>query len=286
MSGDWRLVVTEPLDGATNMAIDEALLRSRLRGVGRPTVRFYGWNPATVSVGYGQSLAGAVDLDACHRLGLGLVRRPTGGSAILHGPTTLELTYTVVARADDFPGADDVLETYRVLGEGLRRGLERLGAEVELVPLARARGERTPSPTFCFARAGAYELAHRGRKLVGSAQRRQGRAFLQHGAVLLDADVERLRAVFPGPDPAAGIATLAGVLGRTPVFDEVATALASGLADVLAHPLVPGGLEADETVEIERLAVEKYRLDEWTLVAAGASRLPAAEGARRDRRRA
>jgi lipoyl(octanoyl) transferase len=254
--------VTEPLDGAANMAIDEALLRSRLAGDGPPTVRFFGWAPPAVSLGYGQALDAAVDLAACARLGLGLVRRPTGGSAILHEAPAFEVTYSVVARGADFPGADDLLETYRVLGTGLAAGLRRLGAAVEVVPLVRTR--RGATPTFCFARTGSYEIAARGRKLVGSAQRRQGGGFLQHGSILLDAEPARLRAVFPGvEDPLAEVTTLAAVLGRRPGFDEVVAALAAGLGEALG-PLAPGGLSPAEAALAERLVAEKYGSDEWT----------------------
>ena len=83
----WRLLVTEPTDGATNMAIDEALWRGRQGGGSPPTLRFFAWAPPTVSLGYGQPLGRDVDEAACRALGVGLVRRPTGGSAIYHdGP--------------------------------------------------------------------------------------------------------------------------------------------------------------------------------------------------------
>jgi lipoate-protein ligase A len=243
------------------MAIDEALLRARLAGEAPPTVRCFGWRPPAVSLGYGQPLDG-IDQAACARLGIGLVRRPTGGSAILHEDPALELTYSVVARRDDFPGADDLLETYRVLGSGLAAGLRRLGVEAEVVPLVRERPG--PAPTFCFARTGAYEIAVGGRKLVGSAQRRQGGGFLQHGSLLLDTDPGRLRAVFCGvADPLAGITTVAAVLGRRPGFDEVADALAAGLAGVLG-PLRPGGLSPAETARVEQLVTEKYGTEAWT----------------------
>src|SRR5512132_521354 len=223
----WRLLVTEPLDGATNMALDEAVLRGRVRGSSGPTVRFYGWQPATVSLGYAQLLDDTVDRARCAALGIGLVRRPTGGSAILHEPPEREVTYSVVARAGDFPGADDVLETYRVLGQGLAAGLGRLGVAATLVPLARERRAGAGLPAFCFRRTGAYEIAVGDRKLVGSAQRRQRGAFLQHGSVLLDADPDRIRAVFPREaDPTSPLTTLAAALGRPPRFDAVVEALA------------------------------------------------------------
>jgi lipoate-protein ligase A len=274
MSLGWRLLVTEPLDGATNMAVDEALLRSRIRESGAPTVRFYGWRPAAVSLGYAQPLGETVDRERCDALGIGLVRRPTGGSAILHEPPERELTYSVVARQGDFPGADDVLETYRVLGEGLAAGLGRLGVAARLVPLV--RGRRDPSPAFCFRRAGTYEIAVDGRKLVGSAQRRQRGAFLQHGAVLLDADAGRLRAVFPHePDPLSEMTTLAEVLGRASRFDAVAEALAAGLAEALGAPLTPGELSADEEALVETLVAGKYGTEAWTAL----GRLPDEVGA-------
>lgn len=272
MDRSWRLLVMEPLDGPTNMAVDEALLRSRIRSSGPPTVRFYGWVPPTVSLGYAQPLDGTVDRARCSALGIALVRRPTGGSAILHESPEREVTYSVVARGDDFTGADDVLETYRVVGRGLAVGLERLGIAAELVPLVRGRRDGTAAPAFCFRRAGAYEISVGGRKLVGSAQRRQRGSFLQHGAVLLDADPARLRAVFPGEvDPTIGLTTLAQVLGRRPGFDRVVEALSAGLAEALGMPLVPGGLSADESALVDALVAEKYGTEAWTAL----GRLPA-----------
>ena len=272
----WRLLVTEPLDGATNMAVDEALLRARIQAAGAPTVRFYGWKPATVSLGYAQPFDEAVDRTRCHALGIGVVRRPTGGSAILHEPPEWEVTYSVVAREGDFPGADDVLETYRILGQGLAAGLGRLGAAAELVPLVRGRRAGAGSPAFCFRRAGAYEIAVEGRKLVGSAQRRQRGAFLQHGSVLLAADPDRIRAVFPHePEPTTGMTTLVEVLGRSPGFAEVAEALAAGLAETLGAPLVPADLSGPESALAEALVLGKYGTESWTRL----GRLPAVVGA-------
>jgi lipoate-protein ligase A len=266
MRSAWRLLVTEPLDGATNMAVDEALLRARSQGAGAPTVRFYGWRPATVSLGYAQPLDETIDRARCDELGLGLVRRPTGGSAILHEGPEGEVTYSVVARGGDFPGAEDVLETYRVIGQGLRAGLDRLGAVTELVPLVRGRRDLAATPAFCFRRAGAYELAVSGRKLVGSAQRRQRGAFLQHGSVVLDADPVRIRAIFPRePEPMAGMTTLAAVLGSRPRFDAVVAALAGGLAEALEASLELAGLSAEEQALADTLVAEKYTTEAWTV---------------------
>jgi lipoate-protein ligase A len=259
----FRLLVTEPLDGALNMALDEALLLGRLRDVAPPTLRFFSWQPATISLGYGQVLDHRIDVAAAAALGIGLVRRPTGGSAILHEGPELELTYSVAARTGDFEGAGELLETYRWIGAALAAGINRLGAAVEMVPVQPS--DPTAMPTFCFARTGSYELEVAGLKVVGSAQRRQGSGFLQHGAVMLGAAPDRLRRVFPTErDPLAGMTTLEAVLGRRPAFDETMTALAEGFRAVHGLELTLGGLAAEEMELAGSLVSEKYGTNRWT----------------------
>ena len=268
MTTPFRLLVTEPLDGALNMALDETLLEGRLAETAPPTLRFFAWEPATISLGYGQPLDHRIDVAAAAALGIGLVRRPTGGSAILHEGSDLELTYSVAARAGDFAGADDLLETYRWIGAALAAGLRRLAAPVEMVPVQPS--DPAAMPTFCFARTGSYELEVGGLKVVGSAQRRQGTGFLQHGSVMLGAAPDRLRRVFPGAsgptgrDPLAGMTTLEAVLGRRPGFDETMTALAEGFRKVHGLELSPGGLSAPEMERAEALVREKYGTERWT----------------------
>jgi lipoate-protein ligase A len=257
----WRLLMTEPTDGATNMAIDEALWRGRQSGASPPTLRFFAWDPPTVSLGYGQPLDDAVDVAACRALGVGLVRRPTGGSAIYHDGRERELTYSVVAAVADLGVAADLLETYRWIGAALLRGLQTLGAPVEMIAVPETGG---PAPAFCFARTGRYELEIGGRKVVGSAQRRQGACFLQHGAVMLGVDAPRLRRVFPTTaDPLATMTTLEAALGRRPAFEEVATALAAAFEAEHGLTLVPGGLSDEETATVDRLARDKYGTEQF-----------------------
>jgi len=273
MSSPFRLLVTAPLDGAANMALDEALLLSRLAGEGPPTLRFFSWDPPTLSLGYGQPLDGRVDLAAAAQLGLGVVRRPTGGSAILHEGPDLELTYSVTAAAGDFEGADDLLATYQWIGRALEAGLNALGAPVAMVSVQPS--DPRSMPAFCFARTGSYELEAGGRKVVGSAQRRQAAGFLQHGAVMLGADPARLARVFPSSrDPLAGMTTLEAVLGRRPSFDETQASLAEGFRRVHGVMLEPGGLAEGEVARMETLTRDKYGTAEWTRAGRVVARAP------------
>jgi len=259
--GSWRLLVTEPADGATNMAVDEAVWRGRQAGDSPPTLRFFAWSPPTVSLGYGQPLNGDVDLRAASALGVGLVRRPTGGSAIYHDGPERELTYSVVASAEDLGLSADLLETYRWIGAALLRGLNALGAGAALVPVVAAEG---PAPAFCFARTGRYEIEVAGRKLVGSAQRRQGACFLQHGSVLLGVDGARLRAVFPTTrDPLSTLTTLEDALGRRPRWEETAEALARAFEAEHGLALKPDGLSPDELSRVDELVCTRYATDQW-----------------------
>ena len=257
----WRLLITEPADGATNMAIDEAIWRSRQTGASPPTLRFFAWAPPTVSLGYGQPLDRHVDLDACRSLGVGLVRRPTGGSAIYHDGPERELTYSVAATAGDLGIGSDLLETYRWIGAALLRGLCALGAPAELVP---ERPPAGPVPAFCFARTGVFEIEVGGRKIVGSAQRRQGDSFLQHGAVLLGIDEPRVRALFPTTrDPLATLTTLEAALGRRPSFFEVAETLTRAFEEEQGLAVRPGGLSEEEMEHVTTLVTDRYASPAW-----------------------
>ncbi len=169
--------------GAHNMALDEALARSFLgAGAGIPTLRLFRWKPWAVSLGYNQ---GASDLDAakCAREGFDVVRRPTGGRAILHAE---ELTYSVSLPA----GRKTILQVYNDIGRALVQGLKWFGVDVALQrsqPDFRS-AYRQPSSIPCFTSSARYEIEWQGKKLVGSAQRRfsdgEHEAILQHGSIL------------------------------------------------------------------------------------------------------
>ena len=184
----WRFLDSGPNTGAVNMAVDEDLLRRAAQGAAPPTLRFYTWDPPAVSLGRFQHIETAVRTAACRRHGIDIVKRVTGGRAVLHHR---ELTYSVVARTDNALFPPDVLGTYRIIAGALIAGLHALGINAEMVSRSGRhaslvkKGSRDPS---CFASPSWYEILVAGKKIIGSAQRRIPGAFLQHGSILLDYD--------------------------------------------------------------------------------------------------
>jgi len=189
--GAWRLIIEErPRTGAENMAIDEALMLVHAEGKSAPALRFYRWDPPAVSLGYFQDPRTEVDREACRQAGVDIVRRPTGGRAVLHEHET---TYSVVVSSDLLPGS--VVETYRRLAAGLVAGLRSLGYEAELAPERATPGGADSPDGACFEVPSSYEIVVGGRKVVGSAQVRRRGVILQHGSILKRLQPERLARV-------------------------------------------------------------------------------------------
>jgi lipoate-protein ligase A len=265
-AADWRLLQTGLADGATNMAIDEAILWAVAEGESRPTLRFYGWEPPCLSIGYSQSMEGEVDVDKCREAGIGLVRRPTGGRSILHAD---ELTYSVVAPQAEPRVAGGVIESYRRLSTGLVAGLQSLGLAVAQVESASGKGESAA----CFDAPSSYEIAVDGKKLVGSAQVRKKGVVLQHGSLPLEGNIARIFDFLKVPSEErreelkqelwARATSLELALGHSVPFDEVARHLVAGFAQALNLRLIPGRLSQHELALAERLRREKYTAREW-----------------------
>jgi lipoate-protein ligase A len=273
----WRLLITLPADGATNMAVDEAILHTLADGLGCPTLRFYQWDPPCLSLGYNQRYA-EVDEAACARLGYTWVRRPTGGRAILH---TDELTYSVVVPGEEPRVEGGIVESYRRLSTGLLAGLRALGADVFQAQTERVLDSQKSG--VCFDTPSNYEITVDGKKLIGSAQVRRRGMVLQHGTLPLTGDLGRIFACLlvtepgpsgPGPNQAQGEAgwenwllaracTLEQALGQEVSFDEVAHALAGGFASALNLKLEPGDLTDEERSLAERLRRERYASQAW-----------------------
>lgn len=184
MAPTWRIVDTGSNCGAYNMGVDQALAASAAQG---PVLRFYGWDPPAISCGWNQQPEREADVEACRALGIDVVRRPTGGRAVLHWE---ELTYSVACVAEALGAGGRVEATHRAIGACLAAGLRLFGASVELERAGRGMGPSRSVP--CFGSTARWELKCQQRKLVGSAQRRYGRRLLQHGSILLGRAHERL----------------------------------------------------------------------------------------------
>lgn len=264
----WRLVVHGEADGATNMAVDQAILESVIEGRSRPTLRFYGWSPPCLSLGRSQPESD-VDLAACQADGVDVVRRPTGGKAILH---TDELTYSVALLQTDPRVAGGVVEGYRRLSQGLLAGLRglRVPAVQALEPHVPAKDE--PS-AVCFETPSSYEIVFEGRKLVGSAQWRARGGVLQHGTLPLHGDLARILRYLALTDQereaqrvrlCSRAGTLAQAAGRSIPFDLAAQVLSEGFAQELALHLVPGELTPHEQQLAATIRDHTYASPGWT----------------------
>jgi lipoyl(octanoyl) transferase len=214
------------------MALDAALME-RVRAGASPTLRFYRWSPACLSLGRNQPARGCYEPGAIHARGLEVVRRPTGGRAVLHGR---ELTYSVVL-PDRLLGGPR--QCYATVNRALLRGLLLLGVPAVLQP--RGVGSATIPPlVFCFPEPTEGEVVLGGRKLVGSAQCRERGVLLQHGSLLLEDDQADVGALLrdPPPPPAEErAATLADALDPLPTWDALVEALLQGWqAELGARP--------------------------------------------------
>jgi lipoate-protein ligase A len=265
-AAEWRLLKTGLADGAANMAIDEAILWAVAEGESRPTLRFYGWRPPCLSIGYSQSMEAEVDVDRCREAGIDFIRRPTGGRAILHAD---ELTYSVVAPQAEPRVAGGVIESYRRLSAGLVAGLR--GLEVDA---CQALSPSSPTQSAaCFDAPSSYEITVGGKKLVGSAQVRKKRVVLQHGSLPLEGDITRIFQFLKAPSDKrreelrqelrARATSLELALGYSVSFEEVARHLAAGFAQALNLRLIPGQLSQHELALAEKLRREQYAAREW-----------------------
>ena len=214
----WRLLVDAAAQpGAANMSVDQALLDDAARS-GTATLRLYRWDPPCLSFGRNEPAAGYYDRAEIQRLGIDVVRRPTGGRAVWHEH---EVTYAVAAPIERFRS---LREAYCAIHERIAAGLRALGVETSVAP-TRASAFPPARPGSCFDTAVGGEILVRGRKLVGSAQVRQGSALLQHGSILLAGSQEMIRAVSRQPSDVGGATTLSAELGRPVMFEEVAEAI-------------------------------------------------------------
>jgi lipoate-protein ligase A len=237
------------------MALDEALM-ARARRTGEHVLRVYGWSQPTLSLGRNQRANGVYLADELERRGIGVVRRPTGGRALLHHR---EVTYSVTAPCTADAGlAAEYGRINRLLGSALAA----LG--VGVVVAAPTSRSAPPTATPCFAEPSRGELTFHGRKLVGSAQWRHDGALLQHGSILVDDDQASIPSLMREPVPLSSRpATLRDALGRAPVLHEVAEALFAAVRAQLDPRALPLAREEVLVQDAERLAT-RFRDDTWT----------------------
>lgn len=251
----WRLLLSAPAPGHWNMALDEALM-ARARRTGETVLRVYGWNAPTLSFGRNQTARGGYDPERLRAEGVAVVRRPTGGRAILHHR---EITYSVAAPAG---AMGELRESYTRINRLLVAALHALGVEASVV--ASTPHAAAPGLTPCFDHPSTGELVHGDRKLVGSAQWRHDGALLQHGSILVEDDQQLLPSLLVHPTPLpAPPATLADALGRVPSLDEVADRLFDAvrrLEDPSAEPFTPDDQLRDDARDL----LARYTDDAWT----------------------
>lgn len=264
----WRYIPYEVHSGAENMAIDEALLRTMAHTLEpQPVLRFYGWNPATLSLGYAQSYYKEVDEIACRAEGIDIVRRPTGGRAVFH---EYELTYSVIAPENNLNVMGTVIQSYMRISQALLKGFRTLGVDAEMVASERKPQDRS---AMCFESPSWYELVVDGRKLVGSAQVRKEGVLLQHGSILLHSNAERLFRLLKFPSEGVRQRLLTGFKDKACALDEVWTQpigieeleqkICLGFRDIMGIRLLRSQLSRQEESLLEQM-LTKHRSEAWT----------------------
>lgn len=262
----WRLLIDAPQPGPVNMAVDEAILQAVSAEDALPTLRLYAWAPMCLSLGYGQRHRDA-DTERLTERGWHLVRRPTGGRAILHGD---ELTYSVALPVDDPLAQGDVVESYRRISEALMFALKQLGMMPESEKHAKGNHDLGP---VCFEVPSHYEITVGGRKLIGSAQVRRKLGILQHGTLPLTGDIARIcdALAYPSEEEReaarqqvrARALTLHDACGRVIEWEQVAQALIDGFQETFDLDLKQDSLTIGERDAAQHFAETLYWTQEW-----------------------
>ncbi|TYS87542.1 biotin/lipoate A/B protein ligase family protein [Rossellomorea aquimaris] len=269
----WRFIDSGNCSPSFNMALDEALLDWHSEGKIPPTIRFYGWDPATLSIGYFQKVEKEINLEAVKEHGLGFVRRPTGGRGVLHEH---ELTYSVIVSEEHPEMPKTVTEAYRVISEGILKGFQGLGLEAYFAVPKTAEereGLKNPRSAVCFDAPSWYELVVEGRKVAGSAQTRQKGVILQHGSILLDLDEDKLFSLFKYPSDRVKERMQRAFKSKAVAMNEISSesitmdmakeAFKKGFEEGLNIHLEPYELSEEETQYVVDLAGTRYESDDW-----------------------
>jgi len=257
-SSRWRLIDSGPCDAHRNMALDEAIAESVKAGHSPPTLRLYSWKGPSVTLGAFQK-CNDVNLDFCSSENIPVVRRPTGGRAILHGN---ELTYSFCVRSEG-PFSRGLLESYRAISQALSQALERSGYHVEV----KSRRTAPAKNPLCFQSASFGEISVEGRKVAGSAQRRWPEGLLQQGSIPFMLDYVMQREVFGLDSAVRPEGDMAGLAELSSSFDPPSfmAELVRSFEDVFEVKFKAGNPSDKETADAEMLLSGKYLTDEWNL---------------------
>jgi lipoyltransferase/lipoate-protein ligase len=250
MKEQWRLLQTGFDTAFSNMAIDRAILVANSEGKVPPTIRFYGWSPPAISIGYFQSIAEEIDISTCEQLGVDYVRRITGGGAVFHEK---ELTYSIVVPESHPEIPKNIMKSYGRICGAVMRGLRQLGIESEYVPI--------------------NDIVTGGRKISGNAQTRKLKTVLQHGTVLMDVDVDRMFSLLKVPnekikdkliaDVKQRVTSIKHLLGTEVSFKEVARAMKRGFEKEFQVELIEGKLSIEEQALAKKFEKECFSTKEW-----------------------
>ncbi|MCJ0930291.1 lipoate--protein ligase family protein [Virgibacillus halodenitrificans] len=264
MSEEWNLLDSGCNDAAINMALDEALLNWHSKGEIPPTIRFYGWSTPSLSLGHFQKVERSIHLQAIKKHQCQLVRRLTGGSAVLHDN---ELTYSVVVTENHPAIPKSVRDAYYVLSKGVLAGYQELGIQADYaVPDKTATKDRT---AVCFEKTAYYELVVDGKKISGNAQTRKQGVLLQHGSIPLEINDHMLFDLFVFPNEeirerkrkqfSKKASTINELTKKQYTYNEVKTAFIAGFKKGLDINLNPVVLSSQEWDEVYELAERKYQ---------------------------
>jgi lipoyl(octanoyl) transferase len=252
----FRLIDSKDNTSSMNMAIDEALLTSK-----KPVLRFYSWNPAGLSLGYFQNTQ-VINLIQCKKLKVDVVRRLTGGNAVLHDK---ELTYSLVIDENKMPKS--IVESYKVISSGLLEGLKNLGLKAVMNSEV-SEGQKS---AVCFNDPSWYEMVVNNKKIVGSAQKRIDGKILQHGAVLIDADVKKYCSLFNNCSSELimkvkkRMTSINDELKEGVSYSAVALAMRKGFEKALGIEFEESELTEKEKELAKKLERNKYSKDVWNL---------------------
>jgi len=250
MTEKWRLLNTGYRNAFTNMAIDRAVMVSHSKKTVPPTVRFYGWDPPAISIGYFQSLNDEVEIDICKKLNIDYVRRITGGGAVFHED---ELTYSIVISESHPSIPKNILKSYGRICGAIIKGLNHIGIDSEYSPI--------------------NDIISKGKKISGNAQTRKINTVLQHGTVLSNVNVEKMFSILKVPDEKIKdklisnvkerVTSIKHILGNEPSLNEIANAMKNGFEEEFNIELKEGDLTKEEIELTKKFENECFSSYDW-----------------------